>query len=50
MDAQKLGQFIAERRKELGMTQKQLSEKLHVTDKGNKLPFITRRFMGYGIS
>lgn len=33
MDAQKLGQFIAERRKELGMTQKQLSEKLHVTDK-----------------
>lgn len=33
MDANQLGPFIAERRKELGMTQAQLAEKLNVTDK-----------------
>lgn len=33
MDAKQLGPFIAERRKELGMTQAILAEKLHVTDK-----------------
>lgn len=33
MDAKRLGSFIAERRKELGLTQAQLAEKLHVTDK-----------------
>lgn len=33
MDAKKLGRFIAERRKELDMTQNTLAQKLHVTDK-----------------
>lgn len=33
MDAKKLGEFIVERRKILGMTQADLSLKLHVTDK-----------------
>lgn len=33
MDAKQLGTFIAERRKELGMTQAVLAEKIHVTDK-----------------
>ena len=33
MDAKKLGQFIAEIRKEKGMTQAELASKLHVTDK-----------------
>lgn len=33
MDAQKLGAFIAEMRKEQHMTQAELAEKLHVTDK-----------------
>lgn len=33
MDAAKLGQFIAQRRKELGMTQLALAEKLNMTDK-----------------
>lgn len=33
MDAKQLGPFIAERRKELGMTQTHLAKKLHVTDK-----------------
>lgn len=33
MDAKQLGSFIAERRKELNMTQADLAEKLHVTDK-----------------
>ena len=33
MDAGKLGRFIAERRKELGLTQLALAEKLNVTDK-----------------
>lgn len=33
MDAKRTGEFIAERRKVLGLTQLQLAEKLHVTDK-----------------
>jgi len=33
MDAKKLGAFIAQRRKELNLTQADLAEKLHVTDK-----------------
>lgn len=33
MDAHKMGCFIAQRRKELGSTQSELAEKLHVTDK-----------------
>ena len=33
MDAKKLGSFIATQRKELGLTQADLAEKLHVTDK-----------------
>jgi len=33
MDAIQLGAFIAERRKELGLTQAQLAEKIHMTDK-----------------
>ena len=33
MDAAKLGQFIVQRRKEMGMTQLALAEKLNVTDK-----------------
>lgn len=33
MDAVKLGEFIAQRRKELGLTQLALAEKLNVTDK-----------------
>lgn len=33
MDADKLGAFISERRKELGLTQAALAKKLHVTDK-----------------
>lgn len=33
MDTQKIGKFIAQQRKELGLTQAELAEKLHVTDK-----------------
>lgn len=33
MDAKRTGAFIAERRKALGLTQLQLAERLHVTDK-----------------
>ena len=33
MDANKFGRFVAERRKELKMTQKELATKIHVTDK-----------------
>lgn len=33
MDANKFGCFVAERRKELNMTQKDLATKIHVTDK-----------------
>ena len=33
MDEKRLGNFIAQRRKSLDMTQKDLASKLHVTDK-----------------
>ena len=33
MDQNKIGKFIAERRKSLNMTQKDLAEKLGVTDR-----------------
>ena len=33
MDKQTFGAYIAGKRKELGMTQVQLADKLHVTDK-----------------
>lgn len=33
MDAKIFGNYIAARRKELGMTQANLAEKIHVTDK-----------------
>ena len=33
MDAKKTGNFIAERRKAINMTQKELADKLHITDK-----------------
>ena len=33
MDNNKTGRFIAERRKELGYSQKDLAEKLNITDK-----------------
>ena len=33
MDNQKFGSFIAELRKEKNMTQKELADQLHVTDK-----------------
>ena len=33
MDTQRIGKFIAQQRKELGLTQAELAEKLHVTDK-----------------
>ena len=33
MDAKQMGIFIAERRKELGLTQALLAEQIHVTDK-----------------
>ena len=33
MDQQKIGQFIAEMRKEQGLTQRELAEKLNVSDK-----------------
>ena len=33
MDAQIFGTFLQARRRELGLTQAQLAEKLHVTDK-----------------
>ena len=33
MDPKKTGEFIALLRKELGLTQKDLAEKLHVSDK-----------------
>lgn len=33
MDAKKTGNFIVERRKAINMTQKELAEKLHITDK-----------------
>ncbi len=33
MDSQKFGKFVADRRKELHMTQKDLATKIQVTDK-----------------
>ncbi len=33
MDAKKTGNFIVNRRKAINMTQKDLAEKLHITDK-----------------
>ena len=33
MDAQKTGNFIAEKRKEKNMSQRELAEYLHITDK-----------------
>ena len=33
MDARKTGKFIAEKRKAMNMTQNELAEKLHITDK-----------------
>ena len=33
MDAKKTGNFIAEKRKELNMSQKELAQHLHITDK-----------------
>ena len=33
MDAKKFGAFVADIRKEKGMTQADLAEKIHVTDK-----------------
>lgn len=48
MDAQKTGSFIAEKRKEKNMSQRELAEYLHITDKaiskwerGLSLPDIT---------
>ena len=45
MNQEKIGRFIAEKRKELGLTQKELADKLYVTDKtisrwenGNYMP------------
>lgn len=49
MDQVKIGKYIAQKRKELGFTQKDLAEKIDVTDKsiskwerGNGLPDVTR--------
>ena len=33
MDQKKIGAFIAQRRKELNMTQKELAEKMNITDR-----------------
>ena len=33
MNKERLGSFIGERRRELGLTQRELAERLHVTDK-----------------
>ena len=33
MDARKTGRFIAEKRKEKNISQKELAERLHITDK-----------------
>ena len=33
MDQKKIGAFIAQRRKELNMTQKELEEKMNITDR-----------------
>ena len=48
MNNYKIGSFIAKKRKQLGITQRQLAEKLYVTDKtisrwenGNYMPDLT---------
>ena len=48
MDMNKIGTFIADTRKDLGLTQRELAEKLHISDKtvskwerGNSLPDIS---------
>ena len=33
MDQNKIGKFIAQRRKQVGLTQAQLAEKLNITDR-----------------
>ena len=33
MDVEKTGKFISERRKAINLTQKELADKLHITDK-----------------
>lgn len=33
MDVEKTGRFISERRKAINLTQKELADKLHITDK-----------------
>ena len=33
MDAEKIGKFISERRKAINLTQNELANKLHITDK-----------------
>ena len=33
MNKEQLGAFIAENRKSMGLTQRELAEKLHITDK-----------------
>ena len=33
MDQKRIGAFIAQRRKELNMTQKELAEKMNITDR-----------------
>lgn len=33
MEQEKMAQFIAQRRKDLGLTQRALAQELHVTDK-----------------
>ena len=35
MDQKQTGRFIAERRRELGLTQKELAEKLGITDRAD---------------
>ena len=48
LNKEKIGRFIAELRKEQGMTQKELAEQLHVSDKsvskwetGNGIPDVS---------
>ena len=55
MDREMLGRFIAQRRKERNMTQRELAEKLHVTDKavskwerGLSYPDVTLFFVSRG--
>lgn len=36
MNAEKIGKFISRKRKLKNLTQKELANKLHITDKGSK--------------